>query len=117
MENMDEVDKVSAFHGFKVMLEFQDDDHKGKSKCVQGKVESYHPSGILTLYSVIYNDGYVGLLDPEERKKQVDLHNEMNDYYDEKIVKQEIRLWEKNGPKGVLLNKLCCLLFKNEGKL
>lgn len=40
------------------------------------------------LYSVIYNDGDICLLDPEETKKQVDLHNNMNDYmnddYDEK---------------------------------
>ena len=74
-------------------LEFEDGDLKGKSKCVQGEVEKHHPSGILTLYSVIYNDGDVGLLDPEETKKQVDLHNEMkkqvnlhkemNDDYDE----------------------------------
>ena len=96
------------------------------NKCVQGEVEKHHPSGILTLYSVIYNDGDVGLLDPEETKKQVDLHNkmkkqvdlhnEMNDDYDEEIVKQEIELWEENGPKGVLLNKFCCIAFKNKGK-
>lgn len=33
-----------------------------------------------------------------------------------KIVKQEIKLWENNGPKGVLLNRFCCVSFKDEGK-
>ena len=104
MRNMDEVDKVSAFHGFEVMLEFKDDDHEGKSGFVQGKVESYHPSGILTLYYVKYMDKDVGLLDPEETKKQVDLRNKINDSlnedYDDEIVKQEIKVMGKEWTKG-----------------
>ena len=31
-------------------------------------------------------------------------------------MEQEIELWEKNGPKGVLLNKFCCVAFENKGK-
>ena len=42
---------------------------------------------------MIYKDGDVGLLDPEETKKQVDLYNELNDVgneeYDEEIAKRE----------------------------
>ena len=31
-------------------------------------------------------------------------------------MEQEIELWEKNGPKGVLLNKFCCMAFENKGR-
>ena len=33
-------------------------------------VEKSQPSGISTVYSAIYNDGDVGLLDPEETKNK-----------------------------------------------
>ena len=117
---VDEVDRVSAFHGYKILLEFIDDDKGGKTKQTHGVVEDSQPSGISTVYSAIYEDGDVGLLDPEETKEQVDLYNEMNDQenekYEKEIVEQEIELWEKNGPKGVLLNKFCCMAFENKGR-
>ena len=117
---VDEVDRVSAFHGYKILLEFIDDDKGGKTKQTHGVVEDSQPSGISTVYSAIYEDGDVGLLDPEETKEQVDLYNEMNDQenekYEKEIVEQEIELWEKNGPKGVLLNKFCCVAFENKGR-
>ena len=75
---VDEVDRVSAFHGYKILLKFIDDDKGGKTKYTHGVVESCQPSGILTVYSAIYNDEDVGLLDPEETKEQVELCNELN---------------------------------------
>ena len=49
-------------------------------------------------------DEDVGLLDPEETKKQVDLRNKMNDSlnedYDDEIVKQEIKVMGKEWTKG-----------------
>ena len=53
-------------------------------------------------------------------REQVKLHNELNDQtneeHDKEIMEQEIELWEKNGPKGVLLNKFFCVAFKNTGR-
>ena len=31
-------------------------------------------------------------------------------------MEQETELREKNGPKGVLLNKFCCVAFENKGR-
>ena len=77
---------------------------KEKVDLFKAKVESYHPSGIFTLYFVKYMDEDVGLLDPAETKKQVDLHNKMNDNlnedYDDEIVKQEIKVMGKEWTKG-----------------
>ena len=55
-------------------------------------MESCQPSGILTVYSAIYNDEDVGLLDPKETKEQVELYNEMNSKKKRNMIK---KLWNK----------------------
>ena len=75
---VEEVDRAGTFHGYKILLEFFDDDKGGDTKFVHGVVEDSQPSGISTVYSTIYNDGDVGLLDPKETKEQVEMYNKLN---------------------------------------
>ena len=48
---VEEVDRVGTFHGYKILLEFFDDDKGGDTKFVHGVVEDSQPSGISTVYS------------------------------------------------------------------
>ena len=59
---------------------------------MHGVVEDSQPSGNTTVYSAIYNDGDVGLLDPEETKEQVELYNELNDKKMRNMIKKS---WNK----------------------
>ena len=77
-EMVKEVDRVSTFMVTKFCWNIND-DKGGETKYVQGVVEDSQPSGISTVYSAMYNDGDVGLLDPKETKEQVELYNELND--------------------------------------
>ena len=76
---VEEVDRVCTFHGYKILLEYFDDDKGGDTKFVHGVVEDSQPRRISTVYSAMYSDGDVGLLDPREAKEQVELYNELND--------------------------------------
>ena len=69
-EMVEEVERVGTFHGYKILLEFFDDNEGGDMKFVHGVVEDSQPSGISTVHSATYNDGDVGLLDPKEAKEQ-----------------------------------------------